>query len=468
LQAAQPGGTMKQLYTKYKPHYRDSLKLAIPVVISQVGHMAVQLSDSMIVGHWVGTIALAAVSLAGGVFVIILVTGLGMSYALTPLVAQQNSQENHNECGRLLVNSLLINVITGVFLFLLVHYGANYLIDHLHQSPAVVAQAKPFLTLLGISIMPLMVFLTFKQFAEGLGFTKQAMQISIWGNVLNILVGITFVKGLFGIAPMGIRGVGYSTLIDRFLMATVMAIYILRSPRFKKYLHEFTLKNIDRARSWNLFKIGGPIALQYTFEVSAFAGANFIIGAISAIQQAAHQVALQLASTTYMMATGISAAATIKSGNNFGVKNFTVLRQSAVSSYHLVIVLMSVTAIIFTLGNHILPYLFTTDKAVIYFAAQLLILAAFFQLFDGTQVVGLGILRGMGDVKYPTAITFLAYWVVGLPVGYLCGIHLKLGAVGVWYGLVLGLMISSILLFVRFQVISKRHAPQPPKGGVFE
>lgn len=447
---------MKQLYTKYRPHYRDNLKLAIPVIISQAGHMAVQMSDSMIVGHWAGTIALAAVSLANGVFVIILVTGLGMSYAITPLIAQESARENYTECGRLLANSLLINIITGLMLFLLVHYGANYLLDHLHQSPLVVAQAKPFLTLLAVSIVPLMVFLTFKQFAEGLGFTKQAMQISIWGNLLNILVGITFVKGLFGIAPMGIRGVGYSTLIDRFLMATVMAVYIVRSERFKKYMHHFAVKSLDRIRSLTLLKMGAPVAMQYTFEVSAFAGANFIIGAISPVQQAAHQVALTLASFTYMMATGVSAAATIKSGNNFGVKNFTVLRQSAISSYHLVIVLMSATAIIFTLGNHILPYMFTTDKAVIGFAAQLLILAAFFQLFDGTQVVGLGILRGMGDVKYPTLITFLAYWVVGIPVGYLCGMHYQLGAIGVWYGLVLALMVSSVLLFVRFNWISKK------------
>lgn len=460
---------MKQLYAKYKPHYRDSLKLAIPVIISQAGHMAVQLSDSIIVGHWAGTIALAAVSLASSIFVIILVAGLGISYAITPLIAQENARENYAECGRLLINSLLINVITGLMLFLIVHYGANYLLDNLQQSPLVVAQAKPFLTLLGISIVPLMVFLTFKQFAEGLGFTRQAMNISIWGNLLNILIGITLVKGLFGIAPMGILGVGYSTLIDRFLMATVMGIYILRSQRFRKYLHNFAAKSIDRARSWTLLKMGAPVALQYTFEVSAFAGANFLIGAISPIQQAAHQVALSLASFTYMMATGISAAATIKSGNNFGVKNFSLLRQSAISSYHLVLVLMSCTAIIFALGNHLLPYLFTEDKLVIGFASQLLILAAFFQLFDGTQVVGLGILRGMGDVNYPTIITFLAYWVLGLPIGYLCGIHFKLGAVGVWYGLVLGLMISSVLLFVRFQVLSKlRLQSESPKDGKIE
>jgi len=448
---------MKRLYTRYRPHYRDNLKLAIPVIISQAGHMMVQISDSVVVGHWAGTLTLAAVSLANAVFVIMLVMGLGMSYAITPLVAQQHSQENYDECGRLLINSLLINVITGILLLVTVYLGSAYLLDHLNQSSAeVVKEAKPFLNLLGISVVPLMVFMTFKQFAEGLGFTRQAMNISIWGNILNICLGVIFVKGLFGVTPMGIRGVGYSTLIDRCLMATVMSFYVLRSPRFKAYLHQFGTKSIDRARSWMLLKMGAPVGMQYTFEVSAFAGANFIIGAISPIQQAAHQVAITLASFTYMMATGISAAATIKSGNHYGIKNFPLLRQSAISSYHLVIVLMSVTAILFTLGNAYLPYIFTTDKAVIGFAAQLLILAAFFQLFDGTQVVGLGILRGMGDVKYPTAITFLAYWIVGLPIGYLCGIHFKLGAIGVWYGLVLGLMVSSILLFVRFQFISKR------------
>ncbi|RKR83092.1 MATE family multidrug resistance protein [Mucilaginibacter gracilis] len=449
---------MKQLYTKYKPHYRENLKLAIPVVISQVGHMMVQISDSAIVGHWAGTIALAAVSCAGAVFMIILVTGLGISYAITPLIAQENGRANFGECGRLLINSLLINLITGVLLFLIVYFCAHGLLAHLHQSPLVVVQAKPFLTLLAVSIVPLMIFNTFKQFAEGLGFTKQAMKISIWGNLLNICLGIIFVKGLLGIAPMGILGVGYSTLIDRCLMATVMSVYILRSPRFKVYLKDFAIRNIDRARSWKLLRIGAPVAMQYTFEVGAFAGANFLIGSISPIQQAAHQVALTLASFTYMMATGVSAAAAIKSGNNFGQKNFMGLRQSAISSYHIVLVLMSVTALIFTFCNHLLPWLFTSDKAVIDFAAQLLILAAIFQLFDGTQVVGLGVLRGMGDVKYPTIITFLAYWVLGLPVGYYLGLHLHMGAIGIWYGLVLGLGVASLLLFLRFQLISKRNS----------
>jgi MATE family multidrug resistance protein len=447
---------MKQLYTKYKPHYRDNLKLAIPVVISQLGHTLVQTSDSVIIGHFAGTAPLAAVSLAGSVFMVVLVIGLGISYAITPLIAQVNGSNDKPECGRLLINSLVINIVTGIVLFLIIYFGSQYVIDHLDQTPQVIALAKPFLLLLGLSILPLMVFSTFKQFAEGLGFTKQAMQVSIWGNLLNICLGIVFVKGMFGIAPMGVRGVGYSTLIDRCLMAAIMGFYVLQSSRYKPYLTEFALRSLNRARSWKLLQMGAPVAMQYTFEIGAFAGANIMIGTIGATDQAAHQVAISLASITYMMSSGLSSAAAIKSGNHFGAKNFTGLRLSAISSYHIVLVFMAITATVFTLGNHLLPWIYTSDDQVIAIASQLLILAAVFQLFDGTQVVGLGILRGMGDVTYPTAITFIAYWIIGLPVGYWLGLHLNLGAIGVWFGLVLGLATASLLLFLRFQIISKR------------
>jgi MATE family multidrug resistance protein len=446
---------MKALYQKYRPYYRDSLKLAIPVVISQLGHTLVQTSDSIIVGHFAGTTALAAVSLVNSLFLVPLVIGMGISYGITPLIAQNNGRGNYAECGRLLSNSFFLNVITGIILFCAIYFGVILFIDKLHQSPQVVVQAKPYLFLLSLSIIPLLVFNTFKQFAEGLGFTKQAMLISIWGNALNIVLGIIFVKGMFGVTPMGIKGVGYSTLIDRCVMAIVMAIYVFRSPIFKKYLKDFAIKNIDRMRGLQIMKIGTPVAMQYVFEVGAFGGAALIIGSIGMIEQAAHQVAISLAAMTYMMAGGISSAAAIRSGNYFGSGNHKQLRLSAISNYHIVIVFMSCTAIIFTLFNQYLPWIYTSDKAVISIAAQLLIIAAFFQLFDGTQVVGLGVLRGMGDVNMPTIITFISYWVIGLPVAYIMGVHFKIGVMGVWYGLVLGLMASSIMLFLRFQKISK-------------
>ncbi len=443
-------------FQQYKQHYKTNLKLAFPVVVSQLGHTLVQTADGIVVGHFAGTVALAAVALVNSIFIITLVLGIGVAYGLTPLIAQHNGRHEHRQCGQLLMNSLLINIVTSTVLFVAVYFGSMYLISHLHQSAAVVQQARPYLFLLGLSLLPLMIFNTFKQFAEGLSFTKQAMMVSIWGNVLNICLGVIFVKGLFGIRPMGIAGVGYSTLIDRCVMAMVMAVYVFRSARFKSYLTGFGVSALNWLQSRQILKLGLPVGLQYFFEVSAFGGATIIIGQIGVIPQAAHQVAINLSSITYMMASGLAAAAAIKSGNYFGQREYQLFRLSAISSYHMVLVFMSFTALIFALANHLLPWIITSDRQVIAISANLLVIAAVFQLFDGAQVVGLGVLRGMGDVNIPTIITFLAYWVVGLPVGYWLGIQLHWGVNGVWYGLTLGFMVAALLLYFRFTTFGKK------------
>lgn len=450
---------MKRLFSFYKPYYKTSLKLAVPVVISQLGQTLVHTADAIIVGHFAGTVQLAAVSLVNSVFMMVLVIGIGVAYGLTPLIAQEAGRKNEEECSKLLSNSLMINVATGAVLFLLVYFGSMLAIDHLDQSPEVVAHAKPFLLLLGISIIPLMVFNTFKQFAEGLSYTRQAMNISIIGNLLNICVGIVLVKGMFGIEPMGVRGVGWATLIDRILMAVAMGWYVLKAPRFKAYHKHFSIFYIDKIRSRRILKIGLPVGMQWVFEISAFSAAAILMGTIGAVEQAAHQVAISLAAITYMMASGISAAAAIKTGNQFGSHNYTELRRYAISSYHIVIAFMTATALLFMAANQLLPWLYTTDTRVIGIASQLLIFAALFQLFDGTQVVGLGVLRGMSDVNVPTFITFVAYWLVGLPVAYWLGISMGMGPNGIWLGLTLGLLVSALLLYLRFNKLSKGLIP---------
>ena len=445
----------KSLFNRYKTYYKENLILAGPIVVSQIGHMAVHIADSVIVGHFAGTTQLAAVSLVNSLFMLVLVIGLGISYGLTPLIAQANGRKDYDECGKLLSNSLIINIGIGFFLYVITHFGTLSIIDHIGQSPEVVAYAKPYLGYLAFSIVPLMVFQTFKQFAEGLGFTMQAMLVSIFGNILNITLGIIFVKGMFGITPMGVKGVGLGTLIDRSLMALVMAYYVLNSKNFKIYLQKFKILAIDKIRSFQIIKIGAPVAMQYIFEISAFSGAAIIIGTIGTEEQAAHQIAITLAALTYMVASGVASSATIKTGNYLGEKSFNDLRSSAIASYHIIIAFMCLTALVFMFASSMLPYIYTTDLKVIGIAAQLLIIAGFFQLFDGTQVVGLGVLRGIGDVNVPTIITFLSYWVIGIPLGYYLGISLKMGAEGIWYGLTFGLLTASVLLFLRFQQKTK-------------
>ncbi|SEW02735.1 multidrug resistance protein, MATE family [Chitinophaga sp. YR573] len=433
------------MWKKYQQFYRDNFRLAYPVVISQLGHTMVALSDTIIIGH-TGGVPLAAVALGSSLFSVFMVMGIGMSYGLTPLIAQEHGRGNIEACGSLLRHSLFINLILGLILSTVIIIGSNYL-HLLHQEPDVQEQARPFLQFLGASFFPLMVFLSFKQFAEGLGFTRQAMNISIIGNVINIVIGITLVYGFH----LGVVGVGIATFADRLLMGVAMAWYVLKGNRFKKYIHQFGHWHLSGAAIKKILGIGAPVALQYIFEISAFSGAIVMAGWIGAREQAAHQIAINLASITYMMASGISAAAGIKSGNYFGARQFRELRMSAIASYHMVLIMMSTTALIFMVFCRLLPLIYISDVAVVELAAHLIIIAAFFQLFDGTQVLGLGILRGLGDVKMPTIITFLAYWVLGLPVGYFLGIYLNFGVQGIWWGLLLGLLTASILLFFRFQ-----------------
>jgi MATE family multidrug resistance protein len=447
---------MIKKYKSNKIYYQSTIALAGPVVISQLGHTLVQTLDTVIIGHYAGTISLAAVSLVHSVFMVVLVIGLGIAYGLTPLIAQENGKSNFKECGELLSNSLWLNVAAAIFLFLAVYYGSMFAIQHTDQDPLVVKTAKPYLLILSLSILPLMIFQTFKQFAEGLGFTKQAMSITIWGNVLNVIIAVILVKGMFGIEPMGVRGVGIATLIDRVLMMLVMMWYVLRSKNFSVYLKHFSVKFVDFSKMAKVVKIGLPVAMQYVFEIGVFAVAALMAGHIGAMEQAAHQTAITLAAMTYMMAGGIASAATIKVGNSFGNQNYKRLQSFAYASYHLVIIFMLFFAVIFTLFNQYLPYLITNDTNVVALASQLLIIAALFQLFDGTQVVGLGTLRGMADVNIPTFITFVAYWVIGLPAAYLLGIYFDAGVKGIWYGLTLGLLTSSGLLYLRFRYVMNK------------
>lgn len=451
---------LHQYYKQNRHFYWSASLLAGPIVISQLGHTLVQTVDTVVVGKFAGTIPLAAVSLVHSVFIVVMVIGLGISYGLTPLIAQANGKGDKETCGKLLSSSLWLNVGSAVILFLLIFFASIYALEHLDQDPLVVETAKPYLLILMFSIIPLMAFNTFKQFAEGLGFTRQAMNITIWGNVLNVILAIVFVKGMFGIQPMGIVGVGYATLIDRILMMLVMGFYVLRSKRFSVYTKTFSFLHAELSHIRRIFKIGAPMAMQYVFEVGSFAAASLIAGKIGAIEQASHQIAITLVSMAYMMASGIASAATIKTGYSYGRRNMVRVRKFATASYHLVIVFMLVCGFIFAVFNQYLPHIISDDPTVIAIAAQLLIIAGLFQLFDGTQVVGLGVLRGMGDVNVPTFITFVAYWIVGIPSAYILGISLNIGIQGVWYGLALGLLTSSALLFMRYRSIIRQRMDQ--------
>ncbi len=438
----------------YKSHFKKTFLLAYPVVISQVGHVIVNVTDSVLIGH-LGPVKLAACSLGISVFAVLMVLGIGIAYGLTPHISREYGAKNKDECGKYLVNSLIINIVTGILIYFGIYFLSTKL-SQLGQQAEVVTEALPFLRIIGFSMIPLMLFLTFKQFAEGLNFTRQAMIITLIADGINIFLTYGLINGKLGLPRLELEGAGYANLISRIIMAILMTSYVLRSKHFKPYMHQARMKFIQWKDSLAIINYGLPTAFQYLFEVGAFALASLMMGMISANHQSAHQIAINMASASYMAASGIGAATSVRVGNALGEKNYLNLRRAGFAGYWLVLAFMGICAIIMIIGRNYFPLFYMDHPEVNGIAAILLVIAAVFQLSDGTQVVGLGALRGMGDVKIPTLITFLAYWVVAIPLAYYLGFSLKMGGEGIWIALSLGLTISSILLFWRFNHMSKK------------
>ena len=324
------------------------------------------------------------------------------------------------------------------------------------QKQEVVDLAIPFLNVMMLGMIPLCIFSGFKQFTEGLSFTKIAMLITVGSNLLNILLNYLMIFGHWGFPKMGLMGSCWASFISRVAMAIAMFSYVYYNKPFRVYREGFRFKNISKELTKKILAIGIPSGLQWFFEVGAFAFAVIMIGWISPKAQAAHQIALSLAATTYMMASGLSAAASVRVGNQSGLKNKEGVRTAGFSAFVIVMVFMGLMATSFILLRNYLPSLFTKDADVINIASSLLVIAAFFLLSDGIQVVGLGALRGVKDVKIPTVITLIAYWVIGLPMSYVFGFKLNMGVQGIWYGLSIGLTFAAILLFLRFNHVSKK------------
>ena len=433
-----------------RPHLAPTLSLAYPVMLSQLGHVLVNVVDSMVVGQ-TGKVPLAAVSLSVNVSTVVMMLGLGLSMGITPLVAAADGRRDVAALGRLLVNGVWLSAAAGVVLAL---FGLVVppLLPYLHQPADVVALAAPWVRVIFLSFLPLLLFQGFKQFAEGLGLTRQAMLLSVQANLLNAVLCYGLVFGRLGLPEMGMMGAAWATLIARVLMAVLMAAYVLRAVRLRPYRQAAARRlRPDAAGLRRLLGLGAPIGGQMMFEVGAFGFSGIMIGWLGATQLAAHQIALNVASVTYMAASGIAAAATIRVGKHYGLQDGAGARQAGFAAYWLTFAFMTLMGLGLVLGRFRIPLYYNHDPAVVAQAAALLLIAAAFQVSDGVQVVGLGALRGLEDVKVPSVVALLAYWAVALPLGYVLGFRLGWGALGVWVGLLTGLSLVAVLLLVRFR-----------------
>lgn len=449
------------LFSLEKKSFKEILKLAIPVSIGQLGQISVGLADNLMVGHItgddgkLGTYSLAASSFANGVFAIIMVFGIGVTLAITALVAGSDKNFEKQKIANILNHSIVVCTIIGL-LFSVLLAICSPLLENMNQPEKVVELAIPYFNIISFSLIPLMIFMGLKQFSEGLSHTKEPMMISIGGNILNILLNYLLIYGKFGFPEMGLNGAGIATLISRVFMAFMMFLMIKNSLSFQPYYTSLLKTKYQISEFIRILKMGIPIGFQITFEVLAFAIASVMMGWLGAKEQAAHQVAIGLATATYLIASGLSTAATIKIGNYWNDKNFDMMRKTSKASLILVLMFMGSCAVIFMVFNQILPQIFSIDVEVISIASQLLIIAAFFQLFDGASVVSQGLLRGIEDVNMPTINAFIAYAVIGLPGAYILGFVFNLGANGIWYALSAGLIYSAVANNIRFTKLANK------------
>ncbi len=445
-----------------KDHINTTFHLAYPVMLSQLGQVSVGVADSMMVGR-IGALPLAAASLANGIFFVVMMFGIGVSMGITPLVSRADGKGKSGRISRLFSHGLWINVLTSVALTAIV-VGLSQGLHFLNQPEEVVVLAVPYLLIITASLLPLMVFQTFKQMAEGLSQTRQAMYITIFANLVNVFLNWVLIWGKFGFPQMGLNGAGIATLISRVLMMVMMGGYILMSPRYKKYQFRLLLPGASFPMISRILKIGIPTGFQFIFEVSAFSTAAIMMGWIGVNALAGHQIALNLASISYMMATGLATAGMIRVSNQVGKGDMKAMRKAGLVVFGMVVVLMFSSALAFFAFRYFLPTLYIDDPEVIALSASLLVIAGLFQLSDGVQAVGLGVLRGLEDVKVPTLVTLMAYWALGLPLGYFLAFPLGMGAHGIWYGLLIGLTITAAMLLYRFLSLSKKRMAEKPEA----
>ncbi|MCY0968498.1 MATE family efflux transporter [Chryseobacterium wangxinyae] len=442
-----------------KNYTKEALTLALPVMLTQVGQVSVNLFDNIIVGKLLGADALASVSLGNAVFFSMFVLALGFSFAIPPLVSEAHSQNDSKTINSVFSHGFVINMTVGIILMLVLFAGLPLLYKS-GQPEKIIPDTVDFLWIMAISIVPFMAFQTLREVSEGLSYTIGVTKATIIANVINIVLNYVFIKGLWIFPEMGVKGSALASLIARVFMVVFLYYVLLKEKKTRQYIKDFSLKIevFSKQMFEKMVRIGFPTALQMFFEVTAFAGAAFICGLISSHDIASHQIALSMASFTFNLCIGFSVASTVMIGRKLGEQNFVELRKVGINNLKIAFLFMCFCGIIFILGRNILPTFFTKGEEieVITLASKLMIIAALFQLSDGIQVTALGILRGLQDVKIPSIITFIAYWLITIPLGYLLCVTMEMGAFGMWIALGLGLTISAVMLVIRFLKLSAK------------
>lgn len=449
--------------SQYTKEFSANIRLAYPVILGMLGHTLIGVVDNYMVGS-LGSTELAAVSLGNSFIFLALSLGIGFSTAITPLVAEADAERDSNKIKAIFHHGLFLCTVLGLALFgvTVLSKQLMYLMD---QPEEVVELAGPYIDWVAFSLLPLVIYQGYKQFADGLSQTKYSMYAIFLAVVLNIFFNYLLIYGIWIFPKLGIIGAALGTVISRVFMIIFMHYIMKHNAIMKQYFNGFSFKEIKKSILAKIINLGVPSSMQMMFEVTLFTAAIWLSGTLGKNSQAANQIALTLASSTFMVAMGLNVTAMIRVGHSKGMADFKGLIVVARSIFILTIILETFFALLFIVFHNYLPYLFlNTDdvtqavdnQEIVLITAKLLIVAAIFQISDGIQVVVLGALRGLQDVKIPMYITFVAYWVVGFPISIYLGKYTSLEAVGIWIGLLAGLTAAALFLYIRFSRLTSK------------
>jgi MATE family multidrug resistance protein len=426
----------------------ETLRLAVPVVLTQLGHIAMTTVDTIMVGR-LGAEALSAVALGGSLSITVLITASGVLMGLDPLVAQAYGAGRHGECGRAMRHGLLLATLLAVPA-MLVQAAARPIFVALGQEPDLAARAADFVTALNWSTFPFLAFMALRQFLQGVGIVKPAMIVVLAANLLNLAGNWVFIFGHLGFPALGATGSAWATTASRAGMCLALAAYVFGRRDLRRFAVIAPRGTVDRRLVRGILVLGGPVGMQYAMEVGVFSAAAFLMGWLGSVALAGHQIAINVCSITFMVPYGVSATAAVRVGHALGRDDVPGARRAALVAYALGAAFMACAALVLAVAPGGLARIYTADRAVARLAADLLLVGAAFQLFDGAQTIGIGALRGAADTRVPMIVTIVAYWGVALPLGWLLAFPLGWGPRGLWWGLASGLAVVAVALAARF------------------
>jgi MATE family multidrug resistance protein len=423
---------------------RPMLVLAGPVVMTEVGWMLMSVVDTMVVGR-LGAEALGAVSIGSLVFFSVTVAGMGMLLGLDTVVSHAFGSDDLDECHRWLLQGIYLALVLAGPLFGVIHLG-GILLQSWGINPDVLELALPYLHAVSWSVLPLLLYAALRRYLQAMGVVRPIMFVLLSANVINLFGNWVLVFGNLGAPALGVEGSGWATCISRiYLLLSLLGYGLYREARHRTGLLHVP-KAPDLVRIRRLLRLGIPAAMQLALEVGVFALATTLAGRLDPSSLAAHQIALNVASLTFMVPLGIASAAAVRVGQALGRRERPAAARSGWTAILLGAGFMACSGILLVTLPAAIAGLFTPDPSVIAAGAGLLVIAACFQLFDGLQVVSTGALRGLGDTRTPMLTNLVGHWLIGLPIGYaLCFVH-GLGIAGLWAGLSIGLICIGIVL----------------------